>query len=619
MKILRYIYILSLTALLAACSTDSEGTEGTQQPGEDNMVTVGLRISAAGSNNGSTRAYSDSNADDAEMMNVWTVVAVHADGTDEGKVAFIHASNPATADREVDDLVDLPAGKYDFYSFANIAPSVVCQLMGISGFAKGTTVTRGNDDPTNNNEDPTNNNNPDNPDNKENEGDAITDYSEVALNDPFVAAETTSDDNNVYEITFDANQTIDASTIAAQEVGIDGNGFDITSTNVFAAKGIPMSNKQTITITEDTNVDLILVRMFAKIELRLYNETGADITVKSATLSDVNQNYANNIKMLPSLTHHDDMDAHHGDIRPNLGTTTYRDDYTCTPTTAVTVSSAKTYASGNYETIEFYVNESATPTNAEGLFYLTLEVDNAGTSEFRYALISNNAANEWNYIARNDYRIIPILLDDLKFEIIPYDFPPIGVYPVSVKEADVTNHIYDFEFHDYGHFHLLPVVTKGGGAVAFSATTPTSGTDYKWTLIDNDFSKSWFTYANFGDDTQTANPGSFYRTGSGSIIADGDDEGQTPVWYANDGTSGPQWDPAASGNYRPFVFGYIADPGSATKKQVYHEMKIQVYNGTTAYRQMLYRFYMTLSADQMLYSAAKGISFTRRSHSMVEK
>ena len=124
--------------------------------------------------------------------------------------------------------------------------------------------------------------------------------------------------------------------------------------------------------------------------------------------------------------------------------------------------------------------------------------------------------------------------------------------------------------------------------------------EYKWTLIDNDFSKSWFTYAAFGDDTQTANPGGFYRTGSGSTTADGDDAGQLPVWYANDGVDGPQWDPAASGNYRPFIFGYIADPGSATEKKIYHEMKIQVYNGTTAYRQMLYRFYMTLSDEQML-------------------
>ena len=58
-----------------------------------------------------------------------------------------------------------------------------------------------------------------------------------------------------------------------------------------------------------------------------------------------------------------------------------------------------------------------------------------------------------------------------------------------------------------------------------------------------------------------------------------------------------------------------SDPGSATEKKIYHEMKIQVYNGTSAYRQMLYRFYMTLSAEQMLYAApAKGLSAHRRSH-----
>jgi hypothetical protein len=157
-------------------------------------------------------------------------------------------------------------------------------------------------------------------------------------------------------------------------------------------------------------------------------------------------------------------------------------------------------------------------------------------------------------------------------------------------------------------------VTKGGAVVDFSASTPT-GSGYKWTLIDNNWAKSWFTYAAFGDVSQTVNPGGFYRTGIGSTTADGDEEGQTPVWYINDGVAGPKWAPDAA-NYRPFIFGYIEDPESAlaSDKRVYHEMKIQVYNGTSAYRQMLYRFYMTLSADQMLYAPAMGTPAPRRSH-----
>lgn len=309
------------------------------------------------------------------------------------------------------------------------------------------------------------------------------------------------------------------------------------------------------------------------------------------------------------------MEATHGDIQPNLGAATQAD--LTIPITEGTIAASAT------KEVTFYVNECGTPNNAEGLFYLTLDIDNAGNSEYRYALINSQntdasaADYKWDYIARNDYRIIPIRLDDLKFEIIPYDFPAIGVYPVSVKELDATNHLYEFTFHDYGHFHLLPSVTKSGTAVEFSATTPT-GTGYKWTLVGDDFANSWFTASTKGGAWLTTNAAiealGFYRTGySVTPPVDGDEVGGIPVWYANT-TGSPQWDPAASATYRPFVFGYIEDPGSATKKQVYHEMKIQVYNGTVAYRQMLYRFYMTLSADQMMYSRMFGAPRVRHTH-----
>ncbi len=589
-KRLRHIFIFVLAALITACSSENDGTQDAMQRAtDDGKVTVGLRLSAAGGGETSTRAWQDNtNATDDEMMNLWTVVVADA----AGNVQAIHACKPTGDTKpEVDDYVKLTPGTYTFYSFANMAPSVVMQLLGISGTgATGDVVTRGIDDPTQGND-----NEPSQGDNDEEPNPQKSDDDDIA----------TKNDDTVYEIAFATNAKITV-TPSDVKVGVDGNNFDPTATdNGFGAMGIPMSNVQTKEITSSTTFDLIVVRMMAKMELQIKNETGAAVTIKSATLSNVTQNDNGNLKLLPTLSDHDSMEPTHKDIQPNLGSPTQGN---------VTVAVNKSVAVDATETVTFYVNESTTPANAEGLFYLTLEMSNAGTSEYRYALISNDNS-EWNYIARNDYRKIPIVLDNLKFEVIPYDFPPIGVYPCSVKEVDAVNHIYDFQFHDYGHFHLLPTVTSGGATVAFSATTPTSGSDYKWTLINNDFTKSWFTYTAFGDDTQTANPGNFYRTGSGSTTADGDDEGQTPVWYANDGSAGAQWDPAAAGNYRPFIFGYIADPGSATEKKIYHEMKIQVYNGTTAYRQMLYRFYMTLSAEQMLYAApAKGLSAHRRSH-----
>lgn len=599
MKLFRYTYLLvlaALTAVMAACSSDDDAATSTTVSEQlQDKVPVRLHLSVAGQNGMSmsnTRAWEDPNATDDEMMNIWIIVALYDNGdANDGKIAFIHAAVPAGAEREIDDLVNMTPGKYKFYSFANIDPSWL-NGSGLTAYLKGANVI----------------------------------YDDGTMSDQFVfpidfltigtvapATPSGKKATGVYNI---INEDTDYPWGGDENstVEIDGNGFDPTAydpnnyvDNGFGSKGIPMSNVQEIEITGSEDVDLIVVRMLAKIKLQITNTTGQEITVNSVTLSNITQNSEDtnddNLKLLPqwtSTTGRDNMEVvQHGDLQPNLSSNAEQGDYVHTIN--------KTIANGATETVTFYINESATPTNPDGLFYLTLKLANGSTSELRYALVNQKGKttaddNLWNYIARNDYRIIPIVLDDLKFEIVPYDFPPIGVYPCSVKEIDADNHIYDFEFHDYGHFHLLPTVTKGGAAVEFSTTTPT-GSDYKWTFIDNDWAKSWFTYTAFGDASQTENPGGFYRTSSGSTTADGDDEGQTPVWYVNDGTSGPKWAPDGA-NYRPFIFGYIADPEAAltSDKRVYHEMKIQVYNGSSVYRQMLYRFYMTLSADQMLGS-----------------
>jgi hypothetical protein len=101
------------------------------------------------------------------------------------------------------------------------------------------------------------------------------------------------------------------------------------------------------------------------------------------------------------------------------------------------------------------------------------------------------------------------------------------------------------------------------------------------------------------DDTGITSNG-FYR--NETATADADEAGGVPVWYAN--TSSPQWDPAGGSDYQPFIFGYIADPGEelAADKKIYHEMKIKLYVNGAYRRDMIYRFYMTLSKDQMSYS-----------------
>lgn len=575
MKLIYALMLAMALPLMTACSGDDAANGGEAPIDNDGKVQVHLRVSAAGS--GTMRAWADAaNATDDEMMNVWTVVIVN-DANDE--VVEIQSCNPSSPYAEIDDVTNLTPGTYRFYSFANIGASSLETLLGLP--TGSVPVPSGTD--------------------------AISTKEKSET-----PGDTGSGLGNIYK-TGSNNQPTSGGTIDDLiQTTINGNNFDPTAAdNGLGAKGIPMSNVQTYTIASTGTYDLIVVRMMAKIKLQIENTTSASIKVNSVTLSNVTQNSTDNLKLLPSLSGHNTMEATHGDIQPNLGAATQAD--LTIPITEGTIAASAT------KEVTFYVNECGTPNNAEGLFYLTLDIDNAGNSEYRYALINSQntdasaADYKWDYIARNDYRIIPIRLDDLKFEIIPYDFPAIGVYPVSVKELDATNHLYEFTFHDYGHFHLLPVVTKGGTPVEYSASF--SGTDHQWRLVDNDWSKSWFTATSLGSawltDTEITTNG-FYR--DQTATADGDEVGGKPYWYVNDGTAGPQWDPAGGSDYRPFVFGYIADPGSATKKQVYHEMKIQVYNGTTAYRQMLYRFYMTLSADQMLYSRMFGAPRVRHTH-----
>ena len=474
----------------------------------------------------------------------WTVLI-----TDGSAIKYKFSGTPEEAKAEIDNVctnVEMEAGTYSVYSFANISEASLKTLLSISSLEAGTALT---------------------------------------------------------------NAAVTAATAT-----INGNGFDPTTNNNYGSQGIPMSNKQSLTVPSSGSIskDLIVVRMLAKIKLSIENKTGAEQHIKYATISNVTSNVADNLKLLPnwtSATGKDNMDAQHGDLQPNLNATPTTEEITIPG-----IATPEALANNATREVTFYINECKKPTE----FYLTIGLGDAtNTNEYRYALIDNKGKTtaddgKWDYIARNDYRIIPITLDDYKFELIPYDFPPIGVYPVSVKELNTSENLYEFTFHDYGHFHLLPKVTKGGST---DVNNNVGSGDY-WTL-NTDWAGTWFTAATKGGawlDADGITSNGFYRSGTGSTTVDGDDEGQIPVWYANDGTAGPQWDPAASGNYRPFIFGYIADPGSSMTedKKIYHEMKIKLYVGGAYRRDMIYRFYMTLSNDQMLYAPRRADAPRRR-------
>lgn len=465
MKRFTYLYyiVLSTLFLLTACqSDDTTGQEGGIQP--DGKVRVRLNVGVEGSQR--TRAWQDgANAVTEEMMNVWTVVAVN---NTDNKVVSIYACKPSgEPDQEIDNYVELPAtGSYRFYSFANMSPKVVMSLLGIGGDGAATAKsarTRGdNDDPTGGNE----------PNGGGNEsgssasagtryqsssGDAVEGTVNSNLpagtTDDFYTNDNTYQQNKFYSIGFTTGATVTADNVDAQTVNIAGNNFDVTATdNGFGAKGIPMSNVQTITVSETTDkIELIVIRMMAKIEVDVYNDGETDATIHSISLTEITKNADDNLKLLPNLSDagHGSMEVvTHGDIQPNLPTNAPKGNMTLYPSSvqgAVSKTGHKSTGTGQTPVkFIFYVNESEAPDNGSGMFYLSLGIKTGSGTDvvYSHALVNSQSTDatapnyKWNYIARNDYRIIPVVLTDWQFRIEPIALAPIAGYPAMTLSSD---------------------------------------------------------------------------------------------------------------------------------------------------------------------------------------
>lgn len=658
MKRFNILYICTLALLgtftFTACQQDdvenNVSGEGTSK--------VTLRLATADVRN-ETRAWNDDNAeaDRSEMMYNWTVLVVNSNN----QIAFKFSGTPDLAKAEIDTVCTdyvMPSGEYTVYSFANISEAILQTILGITSFDAGTTLT------------------------------------------PDAVANAT--------VTIDANLKTPAD-LDAELTGDNANGpFGLGS------KGIPMSNKQTLEVPvgEDVTKDLIVVRMVAKLEFVFFNATksngggdGEDLIVKSVSISDITKVSTGNYKLLPNLNnngtgHEDEMTFTHGDIKPNLGAniTTEVVKFDPVEENEITVASTDVYdinklqRSSTYaKKYVFYVNETQLAANKQ--FELNVELNN---SDYRYALVNtgdnsgltvtkdpaNPGNNEdptntpvtetkrtedWTYFARNDYRIIPIVLDNYRLELVPYDFPAIGVYPAIVKTIDANTNLHEILFHDYGHFHLVPHVYRGkawegtasneaypwaGKEINFSATQGSSTSPTVWTLDQAgnvaaaaDWTNAFSSYSTTGTGTSLAKDAELtiaLNMGTIQFYGTPDETGlpANTVWpttlpvygtnfdgevtHANSGKTYSQgdfpvldavtqWRPNSTDSYRPYIFGQIAPQDDNADKTVYHELRVNVYvQGETVARLLIYRFYMHLIQDYGLDSDPVGPSGSRR-------
>lgn len=251
---------------------------------------------------------------------------------------------------------------------------------------------------------------------------------------------------------------------------MNGNGFDVTT------KGIPMSNKQEITIDatgNPTQKELWVVRMLAKVTLQFKNPSSTDLIINDITISDITKNSsenggAENIMLLPK---HSDADNDLVVCTPNLVEQVATDSYTYTlPSPKTIAANTSDYTEENE--ISFYVNESAAG-NTSKYFIINL---NTSAGVKRYALFQ-----DWTTIARNDHHILPIKLDDYKLKFDVQSFSAIGLYPSITDNGTTLSYTC---YYPEEEFHIQPKVVKASDDSEVSGTI--DYTKVKWELIPED-------------------------------------------------------------------------------------------------------------------------------------
>lgn len=457
MKIPSIFLSLLTLGMLVACSGDDAGSGNATDAGGGADVALTVTAREANTTGIATRAFDDANATEKEMMKNYVIVAV--DQT--GKITHILQSGTID-DKEKDtytDKVHFDTGTYTFYTFANLT----LDQLGLS---------------------------------KAKVGDAAPDF--------------------------------DSKTLA-----VDGNQTAVTD----FASGIPMSYKQTgVVIDAHTqSVNLYVTRMVAKMTLRLTNATGNAMTLNSITLSDITKNASEvtasdgitpvpNLYLLPTTaTDSNGKDyctprlttafSSTADASSYSGYSSYSlyGDYTIKPAPALSIPANN---SAKPAELTFYVNESA--AHAPANFQLTLNLTTTQTDGTKQNTANRYTILNWQQIGRNDYRVIPITIDDYKLTFDVKYFTAIGVLPPTVIDGGQT---LDLDFSYYGDIHLVPKLsTWSGKKVPDDVSKSLSFADSPWTLVSGSNPKGFFSTAPYWNSTNKWVEGSIGFTKGTSAV-----------------------------------------------------------------------------------------------------
>lgn len=450
-----YTFLLSLCAVLVWTSCGSDiADSGTM---DDDGVDVTLAVTAREpyAMGLATRAFSDTRATDGEMMKNYIIVAVDQS---TGKIAHILQSGDLGTEAESStykEKVHFDTGTYAFYTFANLTLDQLGLASAKVGDVMGTDV----------------------PD------------------------------------------------LTTQTIAVDGNKATATA----FTSGIPMSSvtQSVVLNARSEGVSLYVTRMVAKMTLRLSNATTLAMRLNSITLSDItknaslNANTDKNLYLLPDVATDESQVEY---CRPHLTSAAKYSDYTIKPQTTMTAADGSTTqtdgvsipanSSSSPTDVTFYVNESQAhdPANIQLTLNITsMQPDGTTiTTNNRYALL------DWTYIGRNDYRVIPITIDDYKLTFDVKYFTAIGVLPPTVTDDGQD---LDLGFTYYGDIHLVPKLsTWSGTAVPDDVSRSLIFADSPWVLASGSNPEGFFATAPYWNSTNKWVEGSIGFTEGTSAV-----------------------------------------------------------------------------------------------------
>ncbi len=221
---------------------------------------------------------------------------------------------------------------------------------------------------------------------------------------------------------------------------------------------IPMSGTTTIDFRNTQSFTVEVIRMLAKVRISVRNTSSAKLEVNRLSFGILNRGP---VKLLP--------------------------DYTALGSCPDIMESAKyekeelTFDNMNVGldpdenmTHTFYVRESAAKwTHPAERYFVTFTVSrpDGTTADEHYAITDN-----LQWIQRNDFIDIPIVISDMTIDWSVLFYPPIGGYPAVMTEAEGDSHF--MTFGTSGKFRIRPEIKEDNRIV------PPADYDFEITKVD---------------------------------------------------------------------------------------------------------------------------------------